>query len=245
MNIGVEIEFTGIDRYSVALAIHNVLGQRLVTCKKHRNNPDYPDDCPKDFEAYRVYTCRNKKYYITRDISIDSLTSDKSVSGVVLSDKNKYDFKNEVVTPVLNTDNISDMNELRDILTVIKAVGGVSNNSCGLHIHVDRPRDIVSVFKKWIILQNDWVRCFEPYEPRMNKYAKLYRNVDEYDINCTGDIFDYIKAEYGDDASLRRFALNFDALNLHNTLEFRLFNGTLEYDTIMRYISAIDEFMRL
>lgn len=246
MNIGVEVEFTGVDRHSVAVALNNMLGVKMVAMCKHRENPDYPDDCPRYFDAFRVFNGnKNKYYYITRDISISDITDEKSVTGVRIGEYNAYDFRNEVVTPVLDSKSESDMNELRMVLAVIKSLGGVSNSSCGLHIHIDRPADVVGVFKKWIMLQEPFVDYFESYESRLEKYAKLYRNAYNYKISDVNDIFAYIKAEYDEHESLRRFALNFDALNVHNTLEFRLFNGTLDFDTVMRYINAIDDFMNM
>lgn len=246
MNIGVEIEFTGVDRHSVAVALNNMLGVKMVAMCKHRENPDYPDDCPRYFDAFRIFNGnKNKYYYLTRDISISDITDKKSITGVTINEYNAYDFRNEVVTPVLDSNSESDMNELRSVFTVIKALGGVSNSSCGLHIHIDRPKDIIGVFKKWVMLQEAFADYFEPYESRLEKYAKLYRNVDKYEISSVDDIFAYIKAEYGESESLRRFALNFDSLNVHNTLEFRLFNGTLDFETVMSYVNAIKGFMNM
>ncbi len=148
------------------------------------------------------------------------------------------------------------LTQITEIIALIKAHKGRIRPSCGFHIHIDTKyfsnKDIVSIVKRFISRQDYIVKKFntlknrlksqsckvpkEVYDkitPEMITQIKRGNNFSRYEDNYTGDLSYFTE---------RHFALNLQALEAHGTLEFRLFNGTIQYRRIRNYVKWTIQF---
>ena len=222
INYGVEIEFTGIHRKEVAEIISNY----FKTASMRRGG------------SYEVEDEGGRKWKIVRDNSI-RVESNKYMYGVDM-------YKNELVTPILG---ISDLDDLKNIINIIKEEGGIVNETCGLHVHVGaKIQDIKSIRRLlifWITHQEMFVGYFKTNQRSVEKYCKLIkREMKEYLITNK----DMTKEEFremwyrGYDERPTRYnksryqSINMNTLYTIGTIEFRIGRGSLEYGYIEEYI---------
>ena len=139
--------------------------------------------------------------------------------------------------------------QIKEIIGLIKAHRGTIRPTCGLHIHIDTSKftnkEIVQIIKKFIIKQDGLYRKFRVLKHRIETSAmkipksiktKINSNIVDklYDEDYFETNVDYFKH--------RHYGLNITSLNTHNTLEFRLFNGTIQVRNILNYIKWTIEF---
>ena len=115
-NFGVEIEMTGITRTEAATVIANYFGSRVT------------------FEGgyYDTHTATDTKGRTWKCMY------DGSIHCQVVRDGDRVfankSYSCEVVTPILQYDDIED---LQAIIRLLVNAGAIINSSCGIHIHID------------------------------------------------------------------------------------------------------------
>ena len=111
---GCEIELTGINRATTA----QTLADLFDTCAEHSGG---------GYDAYRVKDLDGKEWKIVRDSSIHPECRRRSV---LIGET----YKVELNSPKLE---YSEMEKLQEVVRSLRRAGGIVNDSCGMHVHVD------------------------------------------------------------------------------------------------------------
>jgi hypothetical protein len=186
--------------------------------------PEVKNSCSL-IEKHRII----KGWTIAHDGSLDNGAEYKPL------DYNKLHF---------NTDAID---QIKEIIGIIKAHKGNIRPSCGLHIHIDMKkftdREIAKIIRYFFDKQSSIYERFKVLKSRELDDAKKIPG-DAIDILCPLLIRKYKNEERIDNEYFldRDFGLNIDSLKEHNSLEFRLFNGTIQVRKIRSYIKWCIEF---
>lgn len=249
--IGVEIEFTGVKRKDVVVALEGLFQSEAEEHKSKTTEDGYT--------YYKIDDNYGGVWSVKRDRSIkpqaylykvsDECADDKfTVVDLDPADKDYTEYMVEVVSPVISFYNLP---LLFSVVDVIQSLGGLVNHTCGIHIHVDGSpivEDLVVLFKKFIAEQDKILFDFQVKENRLERYCKKYDAlVPLYDKYSSPDDFlgylyyDHYKGD-GEMRELRYYALNFYALKQHGTVEFRFFNSTLDKIELVKYIDWVLHF---
>ena len=110
---GCEIELTGINRATAAQTLADLFGTRA----EHSGG---------GYDAYRVKDLDGKEWKIVRDASIHP-------EGYVRS-STSGEYKVELNSPKLE---YGEMEKLQEVVRALRRAGGIVNDSCGMHVHVD------------------------------------------------------------------------------------------------------------
>ena len=121
---GCEIELTGINRATAAQTLADLFGTRA----EHSGG---------GYDAYRVKDLDGKEWKIVRDSSIHPECRRRSV---LIGET----YKVELNSPKLE---YSEMEKLQEVVRALRRAGGIVNDSCGMHVHVDKVA--------WKTLQSD------------------------------------------------------------------------------------------
>ena len=223
-NFGTEIETTGITRKHAA----EIIAQYYETVDEgiqHRSS----------YNAYVVKDAKGREWKCVTDASIENTSS--CFSGGC-----------EVVTPILQYDDIED---LQQIIRELRKAGAVANSSCGIHVHVgverftaQNLRNIVNIvaskesliYKALQVSDERRARWCKPVEP------SFIRRLNEQKPTRREELADIWYAGYSQPRSNHYHTSRYHGLNLHatfsdkGTVEFRLFNGTLHAGKIKAYI---------
>ena len=142
--------------------------------------------------------------------------------------------------------------QIKEILGLIKAHRGHIRSSCSLHVHVDASKlsnlEICNIVKAFIKVQPSIVRQFKPLRSRLHHYAKRIPRpiLKEITPKIVGLIrsgqmnMDISDRDYFNE---RYYMLNLQSLEQHGSLEFRIFNGSVQIRTIKRNIKWCIEFV--
>ena len=229
--LGIEIEFTGCTREDIVDALEKLWGStRRILIGSKTDEP---------YSYYKVDDKDGFSWTILRDRSVKAEFEGKEI------DDNIYAC--ELVSPVLTPQSLSTLFQVIDI---IKSVGGKVNETCGIHIHIDKPEnfdDLMSLLRKWIIEQQEIYDFFSVADWRREKYCKFYNNfplVTKFRDEDTLMKFMYDKYTEKDSEkrTLRYYGLNLHSIYTHNTVEFRIFNGTLDKVEIAKIIDWVLHF---
>ena len=200
VSFGVELEFIGIDQINAfADAMNKAVGaDKFVICGCYHKNT-------------------GKTWELGSDCSVQPRGSQRGC------DMTGY----ELTSPILNLSSKQDLHELETVCNIVKThFSGVTNRTCGTHIHMSFP-----VEKASGALIEHFVRSYNksetslfdklvPPERRENK-ARYARAAS---INDMQDRYRKI--------NVTKVKRNSD--NMH--LEFRQLDGTLEYDKIISWV---------
>jgi len=141
------------------------------------------------------------------------------------------------------------IDQIKEIIGLIKAHRGNIKPSCGLHIHVDMKnftnKEICNIIKTFIKKQDTIYRRFKVLKIRQDDSAqkipvnikKIVKEKIIQEIKDTGQSSN--DNSYFND---RHYGLNLLSLNEHNTLEFRFFNGTIQSKRIKSYLCWVLNF---
>lgn len=200
VSFGVELEFIGIDQINAfADAMNKAVGaDRFVICGCYHKNT-------------------GKTWELGRDCSVQPRGSQRGC------DMTGY----ELTSPIFNLSSKKDLHELETVCNLVKThFSGVTNSTCGTHIHMSFP-----VEKASDALIEHFVRSYSkseaslfdklvPPERRENKarYARAASVNDMQNRYCK--------------INVTKVKRNSD--NMH--LEFRQLDGTLEYDKIISWV---------
>ena len=228
-NFGVEIELTGITRTNAAKII-----------AKHFNTGDIMvgDDY---YRSRFALDSKGRKWRCMSDGSIRCETNTRQP----VSDE----YSCEVVTPILQYD---DLEDLQQIVRELKEAGAIANSSCGIHVHVDganhTPESLIRLMNFAIGRQdlfyealqvgaraNRWCRKMNGNLFKAMKKASTKEEVEQLwysrlNDGYTGGI------DHRHYCPTRYHGINLHAFFTKGTVEFRLFNGTTHAGKIKSYI---------
>lgn len=232
-NFGVEIELTGVTREQAAKVIADYFGT----------------DAQFAGSAYQTYTAADRKGRIWKAMRDGSIRTEfrRPDGGMERADS---DYSCEVVTPILQYEDLPD---LENIVNALKAAGAVANESCGIHVHVDganhTPESLTRLLSFAVGRQDLFYEALNVGAERMNYCRKmdksLLRRIKQGELSRE-DMKQawYSRANGGYDGGVSEAHYNssrYHGINLHayftkGTVEFRLFNSTTEADTVKSYI---------
>lgn len=233
--LGVEVEFTGITRSAVGTILRKYFSSESF----HYGG---------QYDEYRVKDSQGRTWKVMHDGSISpqknyhgniSWMNSSSVSGRIR--------KCELVTPILTW---KDIETLQDIVERIENAGGIVNSSCGIHIHIgadcfsiEKLKDLVNlmtskedlIYKALDIHPDRIVFCKKTdriFLQKLNEnnpkekteLAKIWYNTEHPEWHT----------HHYDDT--RYTHTNLHAYFTKGTVEFRLFNSTLNPTLIKSYI---------
>ena len=238
-NFGIEIELTGITRTDAAGIISAYFGGTAV--QNHLSD---------EYDTSIAYDTKGRKWKCSRDISI---VPQKKVNGHIVNvreGRTSNDLRCEVVSPILQYDDIED---LQQIVRNLVAGGALANDSCGIHVHIDGANHNAESLIKLVNL----------FTGRQDLFYEALQNEDRAARWCQKSSKDMLKAmkngehtkealervyysdlnngyrggiDHSHYCNARYRGLNLHALYTKGTVEFRLFNGTTHAGKIKAYI---------
>lgn len=233
---GMEVEFTGVTRQEAANAIAEVIGSTNITAPSA--------NC---YHARKIIGADGRKWTVERDSSIDPQRSQKSKA-----QNESYDeFRVEFVTPICSYD---DIETIQNIIRKFKELGGIANSSCGMHVHIDGANHTATSLRRlcnFMVSRQNLILEAIGTEARASRWCKpiscellkaMKKNKD-----LTKDQLEaiwYSTANDGYTGVIDHQHYNFTRyhdVNLHafftkGTVEFRMFNSTLNADKVKAYI---------
>ena len=154
---GIEIEFTGITRNKAAKLVAEYLGGTVSDAH------DYYDT--------KVITAPDgRKWKVMYD---GSLRCQTKRNGEIISASRDYSC--ELVSPILTYD--EDINTLQELVRILRIAGGLTNSSCGIHVHLNgEDHDVRSIrnFINIVASKNDLLyKALEIKQERMRFCKKM------------------------------------------------------------------------
>ena len=227
---GIEIEFTGITREEAA----TVLSKYFV--RDYHRLHDY-------YGTYTVASPDGLEWKLMYDSSITCRKRDGRHSYPAGSD-----YSCELVSPVLTYR--EHIGILQDIVRRLRKAGGMTNKSCGIHVHLDgaphTPRSVRN-FINLIASRNDLFYKALQIEPERMNYCKkmdayLVERINRAKPKSFAQLENIWYSGYGGNRSGHYHDSRYHFLNLHcffhgnHTIELRGFNSELHAGKIRAYI---------
>ena len=216
---GCEIELTGINRATAAHALADLFGTRA----EHSGG---------SYDAYKVKDLDGKEWKIVRDGSIHPECRRRSV---LIGET----YKVELNSPKLE---YGEMEKLQEVVRSLRRAGGIVNDSCGMHVHVDAskhtPQSLKNVLSIMYSKEDILFKALKVQTSRESNYCQKVRPIVLEKIrrmpNNTISMEKLKQIWYGGrdgshnhyDSS-RYYALNLHAVFSKGTLEWRCFESTL------------------
>ena len=248
--LGVEIEFTGVRRIDVVRVLENFF---------HTIAEEVVSETTEDkYKFHRVTDSNGGVWLVVRDRSIKAekytdYTCNSDRFNIVEIDDTEYMC--ELVSPPLTSKSLP---LLFSIVDIIRGIGGLTNSSCGIHVHVDRPAEIndcVLIYNRFLLEQDTILEKFKTRPERIETYCKKYDTTKplvnfDNELDLLGYVHDFVTEIYKNNLStdeplkkIRYFALNMYSLLAHGTIEFRLFNSSLNRCDIAMILDWVLHFM--
>ncbi|HQK34841.1 MAG TPA: amidoligase family protein, partial [Spirochaetales bacterium] len=227
---GIEIEFTGITRNQAAKVTADFLNGTVE--KVH----DY-------YDTHKVHTPDGRAWKIMSD---GSIRKEKKEYGRTVSADSTYSV--ELVSPILTYR--EDIDTLQELVRKLRKAGGLTNDSCGIHVHLDgadhTPRSIRN-FINIVASKNDlFYKALEIEQGRMRFCKKmdslLVEKMNRRKPNTMRAIEDLWYEGYRESRSAHYHDSRYHFLNLHSffngchTVELRGFNSELHAGKVRSYI---------
>ena len=228
-NFGVEIELTGITRERAAQVIATYYG----TSSRYAGT------------YYKTYTATDRKGRTWKAMSDGSIRTEMKNGS-----RAGHDYSCEVVTPILQYE---DMDDLQNIVRELRKAGAIANSSCGIHVHVDGKKHNAESLTRLINFATGRQDLF--YEA-----LEIGARADRWCHKMNKTLLNAMKASGTSRESIEQIwyssvndgytgGINHDhynttryhGINLHafftkGTVEFRLFNGTTHAGKIKAYV---------
>lgn len=250
--LGVEIEFTGVKRIEVVNALEFLFKTSAVekTSKTTHDNYIYHKIVDTDGNDWTIKRDRSIKPQVYK-YKVNSDCEDKF--NIIDLSENDTEYMVELVSPVLTSKTLPT---LFTIIDVINSIGGIVNKSCGIHVHIDAlpVEDVVILMKRFILEQDEILDKFQVADNRRVRYCKPYdTSIEIPNFTSLFNFMTWLWENYRDmevDAevglmfskSLRYYALNFYSLMSHDTIEYRLFNATLDKAEVVNILKWVLNF---
>ncbi|MEK3686764.1 amidoligase family protein [Paenibacillus sp. FSL R10-2736] len=233
LTIGVEIEFTRLSRKEAADVVAKFFSTTMVLIQEY---------C----DSYEISDTMNRIWRIKRDASIRP-----EMLGAGVLKEGEDDFKCELISPILQ---YRDITLLQELIVCLVENGAGTNESTGLHIHIGAERFTPNslrvlcniLYAKQLLLNKS---------VQITKFRKKYcRNLPENFIILLNkhkpktfeqfaDIWYRGEGAWIYNRGKRYHVTRYRILNLHpllggsqKTIEYRLFNGSLDPIAIKSYI---------
>jgi len=147
----------------------------------------------------------------------------------------------ELVSPIMDTSKASDLNMLRKLCDNLQKLGCMVDWHCGLHVHVDATDlsmdHIKSIFNRYAQFEST-IDSMMPQNRRGEVYyARSGKNVVDNVLNVQ------TKAGLGAVLPHRYFRVNLQSLDRHSTIEFRQHSGSINANTILNWVSFLEQFV--
>lgn len=222
LKYGVEIEFLGITGEAAAETVADFFGTWHFYGGGELNERDIADS---DQRIWRV----------VRDASIEAYSDEEQC---------------ELVTPILT---YPDLEILQQVVAKLKAAGASVNKSCGLHIHVDArgltPQAVVNLITLIGSREQLLYRALGVPKDRMRYCKRINDELVQTILSKKPESLEelqrdwYLQSPYetveGKYHSTRYYGLNLHAMFTKGTIEFRLFNSTLEANEVKAYVQFV------
>jgi len=212
---------------------------KLIKIESIRFAPELEIELPKKEDAQKLIDRGKtlKGWEIKSDMTLDN--------GIELSPENSnHLYWNE-----------ESLMQIAEVLAIVRVHRGfIRKKTCGLHIHLDAKKfkdsEILKIINEWVHRQDYIVKRFEIDKFRLEDTCKLlpkdevkelteeaihkFRNSSNYSFRTYG----YIDEKY--------YSLNVNHLpkNDYQTIEFRLFSGSVTYREIKEAIYFVLTFVR-
>ena len=222
---GVEIELTGIKRSDAAQVVADYYG----TSKEYLGTY---------YEKWGARDRQGRLWVMMSDASIRTEMKDGSRAG--------SEYSCEMVTPILGWEDIED---LQEIVRMLRSKGAIANSSCGIHVHVDATNHTAKTLRNLVnIMMCKEDILFKALGVTAAREERWCQKVDDRFVNTinhskpqTTEKLERMwyngprhRSEHYD--SSRYHALNLHSLWQGKGVEFRCFNGTTHAGKIKTYI---------
>lgn len=222
LKFGVEIEFMGITRETAAEIVADFFGTKFIYINGELNERNIVG---RDQRIWRV----------VRDASIEAYSDEE---------------KCELVTPILLYE---DLGILTAIVELIRAAGGKVNRSCGLHIHVDAknftPQAVVNLVTLVGSREQLLYRALGIPKDRMRYCKRINDELVDSILTKKPVSLEELREDWYQESpyetvagkyhSTRYHGINLHAMFTKGTVEFRLFNSTLEVIEVKAYVQFV------
>lgn len=225
--IGVEIEMTGLTRKAAAETVARHFGTTAVFVGG-------------TYQTYEVKDNGGRIWKLMYDSSIQAQVKNANGSIETLGFGGS-DYKVELVTPILNYD---DIETLQKIVRKIRKAGAVVNPSCGLHIHIGAQdftaKTIRNLVNNVASKEDLLIHALKVHENRLGDYCRKTSQRFLKEINeKKPETMAHLAAIWYNEPESRavrehrhydnsRYTIcNLHALFTKGTVEFRVFNSTL------------------
>jgi hypothetical protein len=203
---------------------------RLVDIKKIRYAPELEIELPAKIDADKLITRGKtlKGWEIKYDGSLEN--------GIELSPENSNHL-------YYNQDSLM---QIKEVLALVRVYRGRALPSCGLHIHINvknlTDKQILTIVKEWVHKQRFVAKKFHVHKSRLEDTCKLLPKSELYkltekeihsfrnNLRTSFRNYSYLDEKY--------YSLNVNHLpkNEYQTIEFRLFGGTVNFREIKEAI---------
>lgn len=146
--------------------------------------------------------------------------------------------------------NKESINEVAEILNIVRRRKGKVSKRCGLHIHICAKKlngeEILKIVKEVIAKQQYIVKDLKVSSERLGQYCKYIKKSDIKGL--TPELIEkFRKGETGSNLpeilNSKYFMLNLSNLSNFNTLEFRMMEGTTYLKTIKKNLNYLFNFL--
>lgn len=229
-NFGIEIEFTGITRNEATKVAAEYLNGTVT------DTGDYYDT----------------KKITTADGRVWKIMSDGSISCQKRQGRQKVaatrEFSVELVSPILTYQD--DIETLQELVRRLRKAGAFTNNSCGIHIHLDGADHTARSIRNFVNIiasKNDLFYKALQIEPTRMGYCKkmdeiLVEKINRKKPKTLAQIESLWYEGYSESTTRHYHSSRYHFLNLHSffngnhTVELRGFNSELHAGKIRSYI---------
>lgn len=235
-NFGIEIEFTGMTRREAAFVVAKAL-------EVSESNVRFAGGC---YDKYIVTDQINRKWNIVSDSSIVAERKSRAGSTRI----NNCLHKCELVSPILLYG--QDIETLQNIIRKLRQSNGLTNGSCGIHIHLDGSGHSVRSLKNFINLfasHGDLLYKALQVKNARQYYCKkieasLVKSLKEGKPQTLDSLENIWYEGYSDCRDSHYNNSRYHMLNLHSffhgggksTVELRCFNSELHAGKVRAYI---------
>jgi hypothetical protein len=227
---GIEIEFTGITRNEAAKVTADYLNGTVVS------TGDY-------YDTKKVTATDGRVWKIMSD---GSISCQKKQGRQKVAANREYSV--ELVSPILIYQ--EDIETLQELVRRLRKAGAFTNNSCGIHIHldgVDHNARSIRNFVNIIASKNDLFYKALQIEPERIRYCKkmdeiLVEKINRKKPKTLAQIENLWYEGYSESTTRHYHSSRYHFLNLHSffngnhTVELRGFNSELHAGKIRSYI---------
>lgn len=207
------------------------------------------------FSDWKKHTLENENppYCIGFELEVENTHRDydnndlarfaKNTYPVICSKDGSIDHGFEIVSHPLSYNYIvQNQDKLKTMLSGLQEKGCESHNpgTCGLHFHVTHPHNDDIIDRIILIMETykeELIAFSRRTSGQIEQWCKFLSDIKEGE-DCKSLYF----IKKNKETSTRYMALN---LTNYNTIEFRLFRGTLNFDTFMASVELVNNIMTL